>query len=191
MLAKVQEGVEVIVEQDHRPVAVIKTPPGPRRKISECIALAKAYEEKLGYAPVPDPDFARDVQAAIDAHREPLNPPAWISPRLRSADRRRARRQAVSELLATLEHEHGETEIVLSSITVIELEHGLHRAQTVCERLNSAVGVAAITNLMDGDGVFRLFEDDAQPEQPFELAAERLHLAGAGGGVAVNGCQNV
>lgn len=36
----------------------------------------------------------------------------------------------VSELLATLEHEHGETEIVLSSITVIELEHGLHRAQT-------------------------------------------------------------
>ena len=36
----------------------------------------------------------------------------------------------VSELLAALEHEHGETEIVLSSITVIELEHGLHRAQT-------------------------------------------------------------
>ena len=36
----------------------------------------------------------------------------------------------VSELLATLEQEHGETEIVLSSITVIELEHGLHRAQT-------------------------------------------------------------
>jgi predicted nucleic acid-binding protein len=36
----------------------------------------------------------------------------------------------VSKLLATLEHERGETEIVLSSITVIELEHGLHRAQT-------------------------------------------------------------
>src|SRR2546426_738717 len=36
----------------------------------------------------------------------------------------------VSELLATLEHGHGETEILLSSITVIELEHGLHRAQT-------------------------------------------------------------
>ena len=77
VLAKVQAGVEVIVEQDHRPVAVIKTPRGPGRKISECIALAKAYEEKLGYAPVPDPDFAKDVQAAIDAHREPLNPPSW------------------------------------------------------------------------------------------------------------------
>ena len=38
--------------------------------------------------------------------------------------------RSVSDLLATLEREHGETEIVLSSITVIELEHGLHRAQT-------------------------------------------------------------
>jgi antitoxin (DNA-binding transcriptional repressor) of toxin-antitoxin stability system len=77
VLAKVQEGVEVIVEQDHRPVAVIKTPQRPGRKISESIALAKAYEEKLGSAPVPDPDFAKDVHAAIDAHREPFNPPAW------------------------------------------------------------------------------------------------------------------
>jgi hypothetical protein len=37
--------------------------------------LAKVRE--VGYAPVPDPDFAGDVQAAIDAHREPLNLPAW------------------------------------------------------------------------------------------------------------------
>jgi antitoxin (DNA-binding transcriptional repressor) of toxin-antitoxin stability system len=77
VLAKVQEGVEVIVEQNHRPVAVIRMPEGPGRKISECIALAKAYEEKLGYAPAPDADFAKDVQAAIDAHREPMNPQAW------------------------------------------------------------------------------------------------------------------
>jgi antitoxin (DNA-binding transcriptional repressor) of toxin-antitoxin stability system len=77
VLAQVQEGIEVIVEQDHRPVALIKTPQGPGRRLSECIALAKAYEAKLGYAPVPDADFAGDVQAAIDAHREPLSPPAW------------------------------------------------------------------------------------------------------------------
>jgi antitoxin (DNA-binding transcriptional repressor) of toxin-antitoxin stability system len=77
VLEKVQQGVEVIIEQDHRPVAVIKTPVPPGRKISECIALAKAYEEKLGYRPVADPDFAKDVQAAIDAHREPLHPPPW------------------------------------------------------------------------------------------------------------------
>jgi len=36
----------------------------------------------------------------------------------------------VSELLAGLEEVHGETKIVLSSITVIELEHGLYRANT-------------------------------------------------------------
>jgi tRNA(fMet)-specific endonuclease VapC len=37
----------------------------------------------------------------------------------------------VSELLARVEQVHGETDIVLSSISVIELEHGLHRATTV------------------------------------------------------------
>jgi predicted nucleic acid-binding protein len=37
---------------------------------------------------------------------------------------------SVSELLARLEQECGETEIVLSAITVIELEHGVHRART-------------------------------------------------------------
>ena len=36
----------------------------------------------------------------------------------------------VSELLSLFAHEHGETEIVLSSITVVELEHGLHCATT-------------------------------------------------------------
>jgi antitoxin (DNA-binding transcriptional repressor) of toxin-antitoxin stability system len=78
VLARVQEGVEVIVEQDHRPVAVIKPPPrGPGRSLDEAIAIADAFEANLGYAPVPDPDFAKDVQAAIDAHRQPLDPPDW------------------------------------------------------------------------------------------------------------------
>lgn len=77
ILAKVQQGVEAVIEQDHRPVAVIRTPPRSGRRISECIALAKAYEENLGYTPVPDPEFARDVQAAIDAHRDPVDLPRW------------------------------------------------------------------------------------------------------------------
>lgn len=77
VLAKVQEGIELIVEQDQRPVAAIKMPGGPGRKISERVALAKAYEEQPGYAPVPDADFAEDMQAAIDARREPFRPPAW------------------------------------------------------------------------------------------------------------------
>ncbi len=77
VIARLRDGVEIIVERDQRPVAVIRMPQGPGRKISECIALAKACEEKLGYAPVPDIDFAEDVQAAISAHPEPLNPPSW------------------------------------------------------------------------------------------------------------------
>jgi hypothetical protein len=47
------------------------------RDIDECIAIAKAYEEGLGYAPIPDAGFADDVRAAIDAHREPLDLPEW------------------------------------------------------------------------------------------------------------------
>jgi predicted nucleic acid-binding protein len=36
----------------------------------------------------------------------------------------------VSELLLELEEQHGETEIILSTISVIEMEHGFHRANT-------------------------------------------------------------
>jgi tRNA(fMet)-specific endonuclease VapC len=38
--------------------------------------------------------------------------------------------QPVSDLLLDIQRKHGETEVVISSITVIELEHGVHRANT-------------------------------------------------------------
>ncbi len=66
-------GNEIIIEgEDHRAVAVMKQPQPVGRKISECIALAKAYEEKLGYAPVPDEGFVTNVQEGIDGRREPI-----------------------------------------------------------------------------------------------------------------------
>jgi antitoxin (DNA-binding transcriptional repressor) of toxin-antitoxin stability system len=77
VLEKLKHGTEVVVEQDHRPVAVISPVKGPGRPIDECIALAKAHAEKLGHAPIPDADFAADVQAAIDAHRKPLDTSVW------------------------------------------------------------------------------------------------------------------
>jgi antitoxin (DNA-binding transcriptional repressor) of toxin-antitoxin stability system len=79
VLQKVQQGVEIAIEADGRTFAVIKssTPVGPGRKLSECIALAKEYEAKLGYAPVPDEGFAEDVQAGIDGRRDSFEPPAW------------------------------------------------------------------------------------------------------------------
>jgi antitoxin (DNA-binding transcriptional repressor) of toxin-antitoxin stability system len=77
-LAKVQQGTEIIIEQDRKPVAVLKPSQSasPGRKLSECIALAKSYEEKLGRAPLPDADFAKDVQVGIDSRRESFEPPA-------------------------------------------------------------------------------------------------------------------
>jgi hypothetical protein len=43
--------------------------------LSECIAQAKAHEEALAYAPAPDPNFAKDAQAAFGSRGEPFRPP--------------------------------------------------------------------------------------------------------------------
>ena len=77
VLARVREGAEIVIEEDHMPVAVIRTPQAPGRMLDEAIRIAEAFEARAGYAPIPDEDFARDVQEGIDANREPLNPPAW------------------------------------------------------------------------------------------------------------------
>ncbi|OLD82470.1 MAG: hypothetical protein AUF67_04045 [Acidobacteria bacterium 13_1_20CM_58_21] len=63
---------EIIIENDARPVAVLHPAEPVRRTISECIALLP--EDSTATI---DPDFAKDVEEAIESHREPLNPPAW------------------------------------------------------------------------------------------------------------------
>ena len=76
VLDKVQQGIEIVVEQDHRPVAVIRSPRAKGRLLSECIALAKAHEDETGKAPVLDTDFAEGVEAILN-RRKPWNPPKW------------------------------------------------------------------------------------------------------------------
>jgi antitoxin (DNA-binding transcriptional repressor) of toxin-antitoxin stability system len=73
VLAQVRQGVEVVVEQDHRAIAVIKPSRPAGRMISEVIADLKAR----GSNAVIDEDFARDIEEGIKAHREPWNPPSW------------------------------------------------------------------------------------------------------------------
>ena len=73
VLAKVQEGAEVIVEQDHRPVAVIRTPLAKGRLLSECIALAEAR----GSTVTLDEGFMNDVEEGIANRSQPWNPPSW------------------------------------------------------------------------------------------------------------------
>lgn len=70
VLEKVREGVEVIVEQNHRPVAVIKPSEPAGRKISEVIAALEAS----GANAVLDEDFARDVKESTHTYREPWTP---------------------------------------------------------------------------------------------------------------------
>jgi len=72
LLARVRAGAEVVIESGKLPVAVIHAPIPPRRSISECIALLA--EDSTATI---DADFARDVEAAVESHREPLELPAW------------------------------------------------------------------------------------------------------------------
>ncbi len=72
LLARVRAGAGVVIESGKFPVAVIHAPVPPRRSISECIALLP--EDSTA---IMDADFAKDVEAAIESHREPLEPPAW------------------------------------------------------------------------------------------------------------------
>ena len=73
ILAKVQEGVEVIVEQDNRPVAAIRAPTPKARSLSESIAIAEAR----GSLAFPDEGFMADVEKGIAENSQPWNPPAW------------------------------------------------------------------------------------------------------------------
>jgi hypothetical protein len=73
ILAKVQEGVEVIVEQDCRPVAVIRAPIERGRLLSESIAIADARSSSA----VLDAGFMEDVEKGIAERSQAWNPPNW------------------------------------------------------------------------------------------------------------------
>jgi antitoxin (DNA-binding transcriptional repressor) of toxin-antitoxin stability system len=72
LMAKVRAGAEIVIEEDSQPVAVIHTPVQPARSAAECIALLPDDSSE-----VIDEDFAADVAAAVAAHRESLDSPAW------------------------------------------------------------------------------------------------------------------
>jgi hypothetical protein len=67
VLAQVQEGIEVIVEQDHRPGAVIRTPNRSGRPVSEILRRAKERNSPVAL----DPEFGKDLEAVIASHQQP------------------------------------------------------------------------------------------------------------------------
>lgn len=72
VLAKVRQGVEIVIERNHRAIAVIRPSTLSGRVISDVIADLKSR----GSSAVMDDDFARDVEEGIEAHRQPWNPPS-------------------------------------------------------------------------------------------------------------------
>jgi antitoxin (DNA-binding transcriptional repressor) of toxin-antitoxin stability system len=77
LLARVRAGDEIVIEDnagdEARPVAVVRPAEPHVRLLSESLRLAKEHASTATL----DEDFARDLEEAINSHREPLNPPAW------------------------------------------------------------------------------------------------------------------
>ena len=73
VLEKVRQGAEVVVEEDHRPVAVIKASKLAGRLSSEVLADLTARNSTAAI----DDAFAHDVEEGIRAYRESWNPPSW------------------------------------------------------------------------------------------------------------------
>jgi len=73
LLARVRAGAEVVIESDTLPIAVVRPVEPHVRLLSESLRLAREHASTATL----DADFARDVEAGINSHREPLNPPAW------------------------------------------------------------------------------------------------------------------
>lgn len=73
LMARVREGAEVVIEKDARPVAVVSPAEAGVRLLSESLRLAREHASTATL----DEEFGKDVEAAIESHREPLNPPAW------------------------------------------------------------------------------------------------------------------
>jgi antitoxin (DNA-binding transcriptional repressor) of toxin-antitoxin stability system len=79
VLEKLKQGVEIVVEQDHRTVAVISPVKGPGRPIDECIALANAN----GSGAQLEEEYAKYLEEII-ASRQPLDTSIWELKRSRS-----------------------------------------------------------------------------------------------------------
>jgi len=76
VLEQVRQGVEIVVDRNDQPVAVIKSAQPARRTLSELIHLAEQREKERGYTVTLDPDYAADVEEIVRA-RKPWTPRPW------------------------------------------------------------------------------------------------------------------
>jgi antitoxin (DNA-binding transcriptional repressor) of toxin-antitoxin stability system len=89
VLAKVRAGAEVVIESAKLPIAVLRPLEPPVRLLSESLPLAQERASTATH----DAEFGKDLEAAIESHREPLNPPHRTARCLQCSDRRGAARR--------------------------------------------------------------------------------------------------
>jgi prevent-host-death family protein len=69
LLARVRAGEEIVIEKESSPAVVLHVAPErPFRRLSESLRLAKEH----GSTATLDGGFARDLEAVINSHPEPL-----------------------------------------------------------------------------------------------------------------------
>ena len=73
ILARVQRGAEVVVEQDHRPVAVLRSLDRSGRLVSDILLEARRRSSTVTL----DEDLGTDLEAIIASQQQPWNPPSW------------------------------------------------------------------------------------------------------------------
>jgi prevent-host-death family protein len=72
LLARVRAGAEVIIEEAAAPAVVLRTTAAPSlRRLSESLRLAREH----GSTVTLDGDFARDLEAVVNSHPEPIENP--------------------------------------------------------------------------------------------------------------------
>ena len=77
VMDRVRAGVEVVIENEDSPVAILRSALEPRgRLLSESIALAEKHAKELGYEPVMDASFASDLKEII-RNRKPREFSRW------------------------------------------------------------------------------------------------------------------
>ncbi len=73
VLARVQQGVDVVIEQDHQPVAILRAQQRSGRPITEILREANERNSTVTL----DEDFGKDLEATVASHQKPWTPPAW------------------------------------------------------------------------------------------------------------------
>ena len=73
LLAKVRQGFEIVIEQDHQPVAILRLPNRSGRPVSEILRDARERNSTVSL----DEDFGNDMEAIIASQQQLWNPPSW------------------------------------------------------------------------------------------------------------------